>query len=333
MTAATFTPTLHSIVPRVTVADPSATVTPRPRSPVLDELIDDYIAAYRGKDDSVAWRLITWRRLLGGRPVLDITTVEIRDCLRRLQAEPARAWRGRDADGKVIHRVRGPHKSWSTVNRYHAALSSVLQWGIDHDVLPGDWKNPARGIKRGRENPGVVRFLEGDERQRLLDACRASGWRRLYGLVLFALTSGARRGELLALRWRDVDLDNRIAYLRTTKNGSARTLVIVPAVAAELQGYARGKPEHLVFCSSRDPLRAYKFEQAWRAALRASKVERFRFHDLRHSFASALAQEGASLVELADAMGHKSMAMVQRYAHLSVASRVRLVNRVMGGVR
>lgn len=71
----------------------------------------------------------------------------------------------------------------------------------------------------------------------------------------------------------------------------------------------------------------------WRIVLRESKVERFRWHDLRHSFASALAQEGASLVELADAMGHKSFAMVKRYAHLSAKSRAALVNRVMGDVR
>ena len=333
MTAAAFAPTLSSIVPRLGVAVPSASAEKRPRSITFNELADDYIAAYTGRDKSVAWRLMTWRRLIGDRPIADIKTSEIREHLKRLQAEPARAWRGIDADGKAIHRVRAPCKVWSTVNRYHAALSAVFRWAIEHELLPVDGKNPAHGIRRGKESSGVVRFLDPEERRRLLDAARASGWQRMYGLVLLALTSGARRGELLALRWRDIDLDNRVAYLRLTKNGSGRTLVIVPAVAEELAAYVRGKPEHLVFRSTRDPLIAYKFEQAWRAVLRTSKVERFRFHDLRHSFASALAQEGASLVELADAMGHRSMVMVQRYAHLSVQSRARLVNRVMGDVR
>jgi integrase len=332
MSIAAFSPSLSTIVPRVVVTPPPV-IEQRPRALTVNELFDDYIAAYSGRDKSVAWRLMTWRRLIGERPAVDLTTSEIREHLKKLQAEPARAWRGIDADNKVIHRIRAPRKSWSTVNRYQSALSAVLQWAIEHELLPQDWRNPARGIKRGRENPGVVRFLDADERRRLLDAARASEWARMYGLVLFALTSGARRGELLALRWRDVDLDNQVAYLRMTKNGSERALVIVPAVAEELRGFGAGKPEHLVFRSTRDPLRAYKFEQCWRGVLRASKVEKFRFHDLRHSFASALAQEGASLIELADALGHKSMRMVQRYAHFCTASRSRLVNRVMGEVR
>jgi integrase len=104
-------------------------------------------------------------------------------------------------------------------------------------------------------------------------------------------------------------------------------------VVDALRGFRRGKPEHLVFCSVRDPLRPYAIGQAWAAALQAARVERFRFHDLRHSFASALAQSGASLIEIADAMRHRTMAMVRRYAHMSAKSRAALVNRVMGDVR
>lgn len=334
MTAATFAPNIQSIVPRIMVANTAvATVQAPARAITLAELLDEYMRHYSGRDPAMGWRLQTWRRLLGERPVVAITSSEIREQLKCLKAEPARAWRGRDVDGRPIHRVKAEHKSASTINRYHALLSAVFQWAIDHELVPAEWRNPARGIKRGKEHPGVVRFLEVDERRRLLDACKASGWSKLYGLVLLALTSGARRGELLALRWRDVDLVACVAYLRTSKNGEPRTLVLVPAVVEQLQAFKHGKPEHLVFCSRRDPLRAYAMEQAWRAALRASKVERFRFHDLRHSFASMLAQEGASLVELADAMGHRTMAMVRRYAHLSTASRARLVNRVLGDVR
>lgn len=330
MTLATFT--THSIVPRVTVAS-APLAPPAPRSPTLADLFDAYMAAYTGRDKAMGWRLQVWRERLGHRPYTELTTSEIRDALRRIASEPARAWRGIDADGKPIHRVARPKRSAATVNRYHALLSGVLQWAIDEQRAPEDWRNPARGIKRGKESAGVVRFLEDDERRRLLDACRAAAWPKLYGLVLLALTSGARRGELLALRWRDVDLERSIAYLRRTKNGDEGSIVLTPAVAAELRSYRRGKPEHIVFCSTRDPTRAYAMTQIWLATLKAAKVERFRFHDLRHSFASALAQEGASLVEIADAMRHRTMAMVRRYAHLSAKSRAALVNRVMGDVR
>jgi integrase len=330
MTLATFT--LQTAVQRVTMAS-APPAPPAPRSTTLADLLDDYMAAYTGRDKAMAWRLQLWRERLGHRPYTELTTSEIREALRRIASEPARAWRGIDADGKPIHRVARPKRSAATVNRYHALLSGVLQWAIDEQRAPEDWRNPARGIRRGKESAGVVRFLEDDERRRLLDACRAAAWPKLYGLVLLALTSGARRGELLALRWRDVDLERSIAYLRRTKNGDEGSIVLTPAVAAELRGFKRGKPDDIVFCSTRDPTRAYAITQIWLATLKAAKVERFRFHDLRHSFASALAQDGASLVEIADAMRHRTMAMVRRYAHLSAKSRAALVNRVLGDVR
>lgn len=328
--------TNRNFAPTVGVAVPIpqwATAQAPERLLTVAELLDEYIAAYTGKDPTVGWRLETWRRLLGARAVLSIKPSDIRDALKQIASEPARAFQGRDVDGKPIHRARSKPRSGGTLNRYHAGLSSVFQWAIDHALVPDNWPNPCRGIRRAKENPGVVRFLEPDERRRLLDACRASVWPRMYGLALLALTSGGRRGELLGLRWRDIDFEQCVAHLRQTKNGEPRVLVLVPAVIEELNAYPRGKPDDLVFRATHDPSRPYSIEKVWRTVLASSKVERFRFHDLRHSFASALAQEGASLIELADAMGHKSMAMVRRYAHLSAKSRAALVNRVMGGVR
>jgi integrase len=330
MTFASFT--TPAVVPRLTLASAPPLAPARPQQ-TLAQLLDDYMGAYTGRDKAMGWRLQVWRERLGHRPYTELTTSEIREALRRIASEPARAWRGIDADGKPIHRVARPQRSAATVNRYHALLSGVLQWAIDEQRAPDDWRNPARGIKRGKESAGVVRFLDDDERRRLLDACRAAAWPKLYGLVLLALTSGARRGELLSLCWRDVDLERSIAYLRQTKNGDEGSIVLTPAVVAELRRYKRGKPDHIVFCSTRDPLRAYAITQIWLATLQAAQVENFRFHDLRHSFASALAQDGASLVEIADAMRHRTMAMVRRYAHLSAKSRAALVNRVMGDVR
>jgi integrase len=130
-----------------------------------------------------------------------------------------------------------------------------------------------------------------------------------------------------------VDLERGMAILELTKNGERGSLVLTPAVVEQLQGFKRGKPEHYVFCSTRDPLKPYAITQLWFSVLRQAKVEKFRFHDLRHSFASALAQDGASLLEIADAMRHKTLKMVQRYSHFTVKTRSALVHRVLGDVR
>lgn len=146
-----------------------------------------------------------------------------------------------------------------------------------------------------------------------------------------AITIGARRGELLALTWRDLDIERRQAYVRTSKNGEARMLVLVAPVLAEIERIRSRRPEDFVFASDLRPGRAMRTERAFREAVAAARIEDFRFHDLQHTAASYLAQAGASLLEIADTLGHKQLQMVRRYAHLSIASKTALADRVFVG--
>jgi integrase len=191
--------------------------------------------------------------------------------------------------------------------------------------------HPCRSIERKPENNAKTRFLSDDERVRLLEACRGARWPRLYLLVLMALTTGARKGELLGLRWRDVDLERGQALCGSTKNGDPKVLPLVPAVVALLRG-CEGKPDALLFGSHRNVRRPFAFEPGWHEALKAARVPNFRFHDLRHSCASLLAREGATLLEIADVLGHRQLAMTKRYSHLTVAHKSALVNRVMANL-
>jgi len=177
-----------------------------------------------------------------------------------------------------------------------------------------------------------VRYLDQAERERLLAACRVAAWSRLYLLVLMAITTGARRGELLALKWADLDLERHTAAVATSKNGEPRTPVLVAPVLTEIERIRSRRPADFVFASDKRPGRAMRVERAFREAVAAARIENFRFHDLRHTCASYLAQHGASLLEIADTLGHRQLAMVRRYAHLSTASKARLAERVFGGM-
>lgn len=207
--------------------------------------------------------------------------------------------------------------------------------------MPKGFENLCRKVPKQAERPGVVRFLSDDERVRLLEACRASKWPRLYGLVLLALTTGARRGELEGLRWRDVDLDRAEALIATTKNGAPKLLPLLPAVVEELRRFLAedtaafriGTPSRRVFGSRLRPDLPFNFGEVWKVALREARIRNFRFHDLRHSCASYLAQQGASLLEIADVLGHRCLAMTQRYSHLCSDSKKKLVHRVLGDIR
>jgi integrase len=178
--------------------------------------------------------------------------------------------------------------------------------------------SPFSHVRLLTEPRGRVRFLSEDERPRLLAACQASSNRHLYPLVILALATGARKMELLTLTWPQVDLGRALITLHDTKNGEPRSIPITGQALDVMRTHAKvvriGTP--LVF-PRQDGRRPVDVRHAWYQALAQAEITDFRFHDLRHSTASYLAMNGASLVEIAEVLGHKTLSMVQRYAHLS----------------
>ncbi len=300
--------------------------------PTFTELVSDYFAQYAGRDTSRPHRLAWWVGKFGARPAISITDDDVFIAMEELAAQVPRRYAGHDADGNKVFRAQAGKRAPATLNRYLVALAALFSWAIKRRRVPKHWENPCKGIEKNAESAGVVRFLSDDERARILVACKESRWNRLYLLVLLAITTGARRGELLSLRWADIDIGRARAHICTTKNGEPKVLPLVPAVMEELQRF-KCAPSALVFCSRLRPKSAFHFESSWKTALKTAKIQKFRFHDLRHTCASYLAQNGASLLEIADVMGHKQLAMTKRYAHLTVGSKASLVNRVLGDIR
>lgn len=298
----------------------------------LSELVDLYFSRYRGRDTTRRQRLAWWIDQLGAMRLQDISDDDIHAALSRLAQEPARCFAGHDAHGKPVHRAKAAQVSPSTVNRYCAAIGAVFTWAIHERIAPKGWAHPCRGVRRQAEGKGIVRFLSDDELLRLLQATRAAPWPRLHVLVLLAVTTGARKAELLGLRWADVDLQRQAAHVSRTKNGDARTLPLTEAVVSELRPLV-GAPDALVFASTRDPRRAFAFEGQWSKALKAARIKEFRWHDLRHTCASYLAQSGATLLEIGDLLGHRQIAVTRRYSHLTVKHKAAMVHRVLGGIQ
>ncbi len=204
----------------------------------------------------------------------------------------------------------------ATVNRYLAVLSHVFTVAIK------EWQwieeNPLLKITKPKEPRGRVRFLSDEERQRLLEICKLSENKILYMVVVLALSTGARRMELLGLHWKDVDLQRGVIILHETKNGERRVLTL-SGHALELMKQHEKKRNlncDLVFPGKnlKNPI---DIRSTWETALKRANLANFRFHDLRHSTASYLAMNGASLAEISEVLGHKTLQMVKRYAHLS----------------
>lgn len=200
----------------------------------------------------------------------------------------------------------------STVNRNVAVLKRMLNVAIDWDLLS---ENPAVRVKQYRENGSSMRFLTRDEADRLLAECRASRNELLEPLVVLALNTGARKGELTGLRWADVDLDARTITFPKTKSGERRDMPVNDVVVKLLRRLKRrtGDAKHVF---SRDGEHMRSFRAAWEAALDRAKIENFRFHDLRHTYASWATQGGVDVRQLQRLLGHKTLAMTMRYSHL-----------------
>jgi integrase len=269
-----------------------------------------------------------WNKRFAGRTLAEVTPeliAEARDALAGDKFTRAKAVTSRGKKQTPTEYTR----AGATVNRYLATLSHLFTMAVKEWRLAAS--NPVRDITKKKEARGRVRFLSDAERDALLAACGQSAWPALHTLVLLAISTGARRGELINLKWDDVDLRAARAVVHETKNGEPRVLPLVGKAlealrALKLQGSAKSP---WVFAQpSGFPGPYENFDGVWYDALKASGIEDFRFHDLRHTTASYLAAQGASLLEIADTLGHKTLSMVKRYSHLAQSHKVSAIERM-----
>jgi integrase len=216
-------------------------------------------------------------------------------------------------------------KSRKTLKHYRDMLELLFKYAIKWGWTAS---NPVDGVNKiTRINDERTRFLNDDEREAILAACKTSSNKTIYPVVVFALATGARKGEILGLTMEDLDLKRGVAILRDTKNTDTRAVPItahlrnvleehIESVDTLYEGFNEPPQTRWLFPRS-DGLEPLDIRLAWENARKEAKLVNFRFHDLRHSTASYLAMNGANQVEIAEILGHRTLQMVRRYAHLS----------------
>lgn len=241
-----------------------------------------------------------WRKRFGNYALVHITPELVNKERQLLLNEP---------NGKGVKRTAG------TINRYMAVLSSTFNYALKR--LRWLNENPCTNLLRLKDNAQRDRVLQADEFGRLFDACQKSKSPYLYCIVLIALTTGARQGEILNLEWSDINWEKKQAYFKETKNGRPRSVALVDSVIEELKKIhaLRQLNKSLVF-ASRTAFGKIDIKKGWREALKRANISTITFHGLRHSFCSMAAAQGASNLELASAMGHRTLQMLMRYTHL-----------------
>jgi site-specific recombinase XerD len=216
----------------------------------------------------------------------------------------------------------------ATINRYRALVSLVFRLGIESGKVK---ENPARLVKHRQENNARVRWLSAEEDVRLRAVISVTCPEHMPELDL-ALNTGLRLSELYGLDWENVNLARRVLTIPLPKNGEMRHVPLnAPALAAlgELQKHSDGtgplirNAENGALASPR-----YWFEPA----VKKAKIRNFSWHCLRHTFASRLVMAGVDLRTVQELMGHKSIQMTVRYAHLTPTHTLAAVERLVGTV-
>jgi len=279
----------------------------------FDDLLNRYLTQEAPKKSFEKYKkqLLWWKRHLKDYYLCNITPATISELKEQLLKEKT---------------PQGSFRSQSTANRYLAALSTAFSIAVKE----WNWlkENPVSKISRYKEGKPRERFLAKEEIEKILSICKTSKSPHLYAVTLFAICSGARKGEILNLKWKDVDFERQTATFRETKNGETRTIPLSSPIMNCLsdERKKRTRISEYVF-PSEDGIQPADIRTAWEYAVRQAGLT-ICFHTLRHTAASHLTMGGASMIEVGAILGHKTLAMVKRYSHLSVAATAKVLSRM-----
>jgi len=205
----------------------------------------------------------------------------------------------------------------STVNRQLDVLSGILNKAVAWGHLQ---TSPMKSVQSFKVPPGRLRFLEKEEIVKLLSNCT----KNLKPIVILALFTGMRRGEIFGLQWHDVDVKRDIITLMDTKNGEKREVPMNEQVKTALIRVRKHPGTAYIFCNEKG-VPVHDTRKSYATALTKSGITNFRFHDLRHTFASQLVMAGVDLNTVRELLGHKDLQMTLRYSHLAQSHKQRAV--------
>lgn len=273
-----------------------ASKPPKKENPFLRDVVNDYFDYYRAnrKKNSVDRHYYSWiavQPTFGHYRMSEITPLMIE---KYRQNRPLLG------------------RSNVTINRELAFLRNVYSMAVKWHKAED---NPVKEVKQAREDNLRIRFLNDEEEPRLLGECKI----HLYLVVLTAIHTGLRRGELLSLIWNNIDFERRLVTVEAgySKNHEPRNVPMSLRLTETLEPLKMAGSDPVFLNSNGDPYR--NVTTAFNSAVKRAKIEDFVFYDLRHTFASRLVMAGVDLTTVKELMGHKTIQMTLRYSHLSPA--------------
>lgn len=279
-------------LPKVAKAKETAKKMVRTVGDAIDSYLLESEATKRSYADDKRYGEV-WKNELGERRLISV------------KPDDVRAWRQK----KLAEGVTP-----ATVNRHVAFLRRVYNIEIENDKDGGCETNPAARVKKLQENNERKRHLSPEEETALRNALSERWWAFLEGLI----QTGLRMGEYLSLRWENIDFKTGEIAIPRSKHGEWRAIPMNARVRELLEALPRQKESPWVFPGINGGHIHYStFRNRWDSAIKKTKLKNLKPHDLRHTFASRLVMAGVDLRTVQELLGHKTITMTQRYAHLS----------------
>ncbi len=235
-----------------------------------------------------------------------------------------------DLDTKTIEQWQSDRLKYNkpaSVNRVLACLKHMILKAVDWNMASEEKLKQVRKVKFLKENNKRLRFLTVEECQRLIECCH----KNLKSIVTIALNTGMRRGEILGLKWEQVDLRHGFILLDISKNGERREIPINTTLEYLFKEIPHSVESEYVF-TGKPGKSLTDIKKGFHTALRKAGIHDFRFHDLRHTFASQLVMAGIDLTSVKELLGHKDITMTLRYSHLAPGHKrqaVHVLDRLM----
>ena len=270
-------------------------------------------------------RIQFWVDQFGSTPITDITEDDVDRALEALVA------RGKVKPGRNGQPATptGEPLAGSTVNRFISTLAGIFKYARRVRALPRSHTPPTRGIEKAPEPVDPDKYFRPEEVENLLKVARVldQKWRKLPALIVLGFHTGLRVGNLLDLKWRDIDLEARTATVAVTKNGRPHIAPLTDRCLEELLRLRKGQPDERVFKSHLND-KPFNYRTLWGKVCKEAGYEGRTFHWLRHGCGSALATAGVSQAQIMQVMGHRTLVASARYMHSSVNDRHAVVGRV-----
>ena len=291
----------------------------------LANIIDAMMVSDSPADIGSLGRVKFWREQLGHLTITEVTEDQVEDAIVFL------ANRGKLSAGRgIATRPTGRPLAPATLTRYLTTLAGIYRWARHRRFIPRRHETPTKGLDKPSSPVDKNKYLTVGQIESLIKAARVTDqrWGRLPAMITIGFHTGLRLGNVMGLKWKDIDWEHHIASVAKTKNGDPHIAPLSSSCIEELRLLGPKDPDKLIFEGKAG--KPFRHTKLWKKTTKLAGLEGVTYHWLRHSCGTALAANGVNQASIMAIMNHKTLTASARYMHANIDDSKRIIKGVFG---